>query len=122
MKPIRLQFSAHTGADEASYDSQDSATALESTPEADARVENLRQWTRFPCEGRELVIIPEGKPAQIALVLDESYGGIGILFTDAENIQVGMEVQVVDDGGSSIGIVRYIRAADSLGFHGGLEW
>ncbi len=69
-----------------------------------------RDWTRFPPDRPETVIIAEGKPT-IAVVLDESFGGIGVLLEidDGAQLRVGDSVIVLHCDCPTPGRVQWVQ-------------
>jgi hypothetical protein len=79
-----------------------------------------RQWERKPSDLAEITVVRDGGP-QAAAVIDESFGGIGILLHEAANIVRGDQLKLLYRNVPVLGVVRRIEL-EPRGQHVGLEW
>jgi len=70
----------------------------------------IRNWIRFPPDTPETCVIV-GDKRKPATVLDESFGGIGLMIdlADAAHLRVGDQLTVINYGSPAEGQVQWIR-------------
>jgi hypothetical protein len=76
----------------------------------------LRGWTRFPPDTREICVI-FGDVRKTATLVDESYGGIGVTFAtdDWAGVQVGDKLTVLQAGHPTPGQIQWIQPDEASG-------
>lgn len=82
---------------------------------------NRRQWTRYPTQGKQITVVTD-RSQQAAVVVDESFGGIGLLMDNPVPVSVGGEITLVYRGVPMRGIVRRIQTEEDGRFLAGIEW
>lgn len=82
--------------------------------------ENRRQWPRKPSDVSEVTVV-QGSKSQVAMVVDESLGGIGIKMAEASNIVRGDQLKLLYHGIPVPAVVRRLQAEDDS-HRIGLEW
>lgn len=84
--------------------------------------EDRRQWRRFLGEAVDVRLAQDmGEPLP-AEMLDESFGGIGLLLDDAQPLAVGQELDVLYNGTPIRAVVRYVGLSENGRHRVGLEW
>lgn len=83
-------------------------------------VKNRRQWARSASDLAEITVVRDTE-SHVAAVIDESFGGIGILMKDVANVVRGDQLKMLYRGVPVMGVVRRIQA-ETEGHHVGLEW
>ena len=84
----------------------------------------IRIWTRFPPDSPEMQVIV-GNERKSAIVLNESYGGIGITIEmeDSVNVQVGDQLIVVHCESPTPAQVQWIqRNQEAQKVRLGIHW
>jgi hypothetical protein len=98
----------------------ESARQHDKTP-ASKGVKNRRKSMRFPADVDQIAIVTKAG-LLMGTVIDESYGGIGIVVSDASAMQLGQELELLYSGAPLTGTVRRI-VAQSDGTHTiGIQW
>jgi hypothetical protein len=95
-----------------------------SAPAEHAGCSIIRRWLRFPPDRSEMPVILEGEPKN-AVVLDESFGGIGVMLEmeDAVNLQVGDALVVLYYDRPTPGQVQRIqRNPETKQVRVGIRW
>ncbi len=83
--------------------------------------ENRRQWTRYRAGAKEITVVADGR-RQRAMVVDESFGGIGLLMDNPVQVLLNREITLVSQGVPLQGIVRRVQPAEEGGYRVGIEW
>ena len=81
-----------------------------------------RQWGRFVSHVGKLVVRTADHDGTPAEVMDESFGGIGIVLQDGPLLDIGDEVEISCDGTPMSGVVRNIAAEEAGRQRIGVEW
>jgi DNA-binding response OmpR family regulator len=84
-------------------------------------VEKRRQWTRYRTGGKEVAVLVDGR-RQRAMVVDESFGGIGLLMDNHAQALLDREITVVSQGVLVQGLVRWVQPDEEGGCRMGIEW
>ncbi len=84
-------------------------------------VKKLRRWGRFDADESQVELLTETGPRQ-GVIVDESYGGIGLLLDDVQGLTVGQNVQVVYYGAPVNAIIRRILDEFEGRCEVGIEW
>ncbi len=81
-----------------------------------------RLWGRFVADLGDIRIHLDDGLRLNAEVLDESFGGIGLLLEEGDPLEVGTEVSLFYDGTPMRGVVRNVRDSGDGKIRVGLEW
>jgi hypothetical protein len=81
-----------------------------------------RKWGRFVADVGELVVHVASDDCRPAELLDESFGGIGLLLCDGTRLFVDRQVEVSYDGIAIGGVVRAIEPFDGDRYRVSIEW
>lgn len=90
-------------------------------PSEDAGAKGNRKWSRFS-QDEEAVFILHESGEILAIVVDESFGGIGLEFRSNARFECGDHVRLRYRGAPMAGIVRFLMPADGGLKRIGLEW
>jgi hypothetical protein len=90
-------------------------------PSEDAGAKGNRKWSRFS-QDEEAVFILHESGEILAIVVDESFGGIGLEFRSDARFECGDHVRLRYRGAPMAGIVRFLMPADGGLKRIGLEW
>lgn len=77
---------------------------------------------RFESDGQTIALLTPDGMSQLAVVLDESFGGMGLIVADATGLDAGCELQVIYHGAPMWGVVRVVQPDPDGGFYVGVEW
>lgn len=97
---------------------------LSTTPEQDSSSQSSidrRNWTRIPPEIGRTTIYDRGNKIPAGIV-DESFGGLGLVLTNDPGFVVGREIRLLYHGFMMKAVVRYTRTVDSEHHRLGIEW
>ena len=81
-----------------------------------------RRWGRFVSDVGQLGVARRGRQQRPAEVLDESFGGIGLLVPDAADLAAGVAVDLTYDGTPMQGVVKSVVPDSQAGSRVGIEW
>lgn len=98
--------------------------SLEITPEPNTPsqlVTDQRKWTRLPPEIGRTTIYDNGHRISAGIV-DESFGGLGLILTNDPGFAVGREIRLLHHGFMMKAVVRYTETVDSEHHRLGVEW
>jgi len=85
------------------------------------RVER-RQWGRFVVDVGKLVVSVAPSDQRSAKVLDESFGGIGVVLDDASGLEPGLDLSLNYEGVLMRGTVRSVWPHAGGRYRVGIEW
>lgn len=82
-----------------------------------------RRYSRFlPDNDRVWILLPEDRGRIPARILNESYGGLGVVCADASLLAVGEPVEVELDECPYPAVIASLRPTPGEGVYVGLEW
>lgn len=81
-----------------------------------------RQWGRFVVDVGKLVVSVAPSDQRNAEVLDESFGGIGVVIDDASGLEPGLDLDLNYEGVLMRGTVRSVRPYEGGRYRVGIEW
>ncbi|MEN6495368.1 MAG: PilZ domain-containing protein [Thermoguttaceae bacterium] len=90
-----------------------------STPPRDLL--DRRKWTRVPPEIGRTTIYYDGRKIP-ATIMDESFGGLGLLLPRDPGIAIGSEVRALYHGFLMKAVVRFAKTVASDRHRMGIEW
>lgn len=80
-----------------------------------------RQWSRFTEEEEAvLILLPEGEV--LAMIVDESFSGVGLEVRGDLRFKVGQRLGLRYRGGPMAGIVKFVMPADGGRTRLGVQW
>jgi hypothetical protein len=85
------------------------------------RVER-RQWGRFGVDVGKLVVSVAPSDQRNAKVLEESFGGIGVVIDDASGLEPGLDLSLNYEGVLMRGTVRSVWPHEGSRYRVGIEW
>jgi hypothetical protein len=88
----------------------------------DQLADDRRQWVRFLSSVGEVVIRPQGGEQRAAIVVDESFGGIGLVADDGTGLVNEAVVDVTYEGAQMLAVVKYVCPTDDGRVRVGMEW
>lgn len=83
---------------------------------------NRRKWMRFPSDAREVAVMHSNGTQLKGVVVDESFGGVGLLVESSIAVDVGVELKIVIDGAILPSIVRNVTRKADGSCRIGLQW
>lgn len=95
---------------------------IESDAVGTATTVDRRLWGRFVADLGDIRIHLDDGLRLNAEVLDESFGGIGLLLEEGSPLEVGSEVSLFYDGTPMRGVVRNVRDSGDGKIRIGVEW
>lgn len=100
----------------------DNLLQTNSEPDATPReILDRRKWTRVAPEIRRTTIYHDDRKIP-ATVIDESFGGLGLLLTRDPGIAVGSEVRALYHGFLMKAVVRFAKSVAPDRHRMGIEW
>jgi hypothetical protein len=84
--------------------------------------ESGRRSTRVPSELKHVTLFSDSTDSLSGEVIDESFGGIGLRFEVAPDLQPEQEVEVSYDGVETYAVVRHSGSDGQGGYRIGLQW
>lgn len=93
-------------------------------PEAEllAEATEKRRGPRYPFDLGEVLVATHQGRSQIAMVSDVSADGIGLLFDEVPNLEIGQEATVTGGSAPKAGVVRHVTPYEPGGYFVGFEW
>ncbi|MHB8970740.1 MAG: PilZ domain-containing protein [Pirellulaceae bacterium] len=89
--------------------------------EDDAReAAERREWARYRSDLQRVVVL--GPPAQVASIVDESFGGIGIVVRNVRGLSVNQPITLLYSDAPMVGTVRRIEPTFYDAFQIGVQW
>lgn len=89
-----------------------------STTESSTR----RRWTRLVSEIKEATLRDDSGLASKAHVIDESFGGIGLIFEANPNLAIEQEIEISYNGVRLFAVIRHIQPQRDGTCRLGLQW
>jgi hypothetical protein len=86
------------------------------------RFDERRQWGRFVVDVGKLIVSLTPTEQRSAEVVDESFGGIGIVIDNASGLQPGRDLSLAYDGVPMRGTVRSVHPHGGGRYRVGIEW
>ncbi len=80
-----------------------------------------RVWTRIPPEIGRTTIYDQGNKISAGIV-DESFGGLGLILTNDPGFTVGHEIRLLYHGFMMKAVVRFTKPLDAEHHRLGIEW
>lgn len=97
---------------------------LQTTSDQSAPSESLvdrRAWTRIPPEIGRTTIYDQGNKISAGIV-DESFGGLGLILTNDPGFAIGHEIRLLYHGFMMKAVVRFTKTVDAEHHRLGIEW
>jgi hypothetical protein len=86
----------------------------------DRDVVDRRDWTRYHSDLKRVVVL--GQTSQVASIVDESFGGIGIIVRDIRGLSVNQPIKLLYSDAPMTGMIRRIGPASVNAFYVGVQW
>ena len=95
---------------------------LEISRQSSGALLDRRLELRTGIDGRKVTLRSDATPSVSGFVHNESFGGIGLEFSELPPLVLGQEVTVSQDGNPTPAIVRHLSLSDMGTYRVGLHW
>lgn len=85
-------------------------------------VASRRRYTRVSRDASDVAVIAAKGAHVCGSVVEESFGGIGLLFKEHPNLVEGQIIRFVYSGVEASAVIRHVRHDDARSYRVGIEW